>query len=95
MTPSSLLLALRARGFTLSLSSGGKPQVAPFSQLTPADLAALKEHRAALLAMLEAEQVEPLAEMVTIKGERCAVYGKDAKELASNKRLAARIPWHD
>ncbi len=52
MTPSSLLAALRARGFTLSLSPAGKPQVAPFSQLTPADLEALKAHRAELIELL-------------------------------------------
>ncbi len=92
MTPSSLLLALRTRGFTISLSPAGKPQVAPFSQLTPEDLASLKEHRSALLAMLEAEQVEPLHRWHTINGVRCVVFGRTIKELAENIDLARRCP---
>ena len=52
MTPSSLIDELRARGVVVGLK-GSKLKFASHTPLSPADLALLKAHRAALIAHLE------------------------------------------
>lgn len=53
MTPADLLASLRARGVGLR-AAGGRLFASPASALTPADHAALREHKAAILPLVAA-----------------------------------------
>lgn len=52
MTPDALLDALERRGLALADDGRGGLRVAPAGLLTPADRAALRRHKAALLSLL-------------------------------------------
>ncbi len=57
MTESSigLVIALRARGFTIAMDLG-KPTISPASKLLPKDRAALTAAKPGIIALLEDEQ---------------------------------------
>lgn len=54
MTPREVLAELTGRGFALRVKDGGKLGVSPADRLTADDLVLIREHRAALLALLGA-----------------------------------------
>ena len=68
MTPLELLAALRRRGLELR-TDGDRLFVAPPSALTPDDAASLRNHKAALIALIDAEGKEAaLAERTEREG---------------------------
>lgn len=59
MTPLLLLASLRERGFLVCFHPRGGLDVQPRSQLTPEDVALIREHREGILDALW-EEIEPI-----------------------------------
>jgi hypothetical protein len=92
MAPVDFLTTLRGRGFTIRIREDGLLGVTPAERLTPADIAALKEHKEALLDLLWHEQEpacvpcwsEPLTE-AQLRGMCVPWTEEDIRLLASQK----------
>ena len=77
MTALDVLTDLRSRGVTLA-AAGDKLRYRPVDALTSADLAALREHKADLLALLEVERLDALsdADWYALVESDLATYGQ-------------------
>jgi hypothetical protein len=80
LTACELLADLRQRGFTLSLSMNGKPQITPFSLVSAEDLEALKANRVELIELLKEESAVVDDQPVPPRGARIYLCRKDCAE---------------
>ena len=94
MTPSDLLAHLRSIGFTITLATGknaGQLLVDPGSKLTPEQIAAIKEHKPAILTLLaeeaEAERIEQDEQAKREAIDKC--WG-DSDPFANGENMAMR-----
>jgi hypothetical protein len=78
MTAHDLLGALQARKVELWVEGGRLRWRGPTGALTGADLAALAEHKAALLALLVWDQAEADRLLAQIEARRLQLFGKTA-----------------